>query len=66
MESDTHEIQCDQGPIYIEYQRQYCDVASDVDLIKLLWFLNKPSELLEKIGCNTNWSDMTQPVMLRF
>ena len=31
----------DSGPVYTEHQHQYCDVASDITLIKLLRFLNK-------------------------
>ena len=36
------------GPIYTERQHQCCDVASDITLNKLLTFIYKPSELLQK------------------
>ena len=37
------------GPIYTERQDQCCNVTSDIALIKLLRFLNKPSESLQKL-----------------
>ena len=36
------------GPVYTECQRQCCDVAGSISLIKLLRFLNKLSQLLQK------------------
>ena len=36
------------GPVYSERERQCCDVASDTAPTKLLRFLNKPSESLQK------------------
>ena len=35
------------GSVHTEYQCQYCNVASDITLIKLLKFLNKPIQLLQ-------------------
>ena len=40
-----------QGPVYTERQRQCCNVTSDIALVELLRFLNKSSELLQKMGC---------------
>ena len=43
-----------QGSVYTERQRHCCNVTRDIALIELLRFLNKSSELLQKMGCNPN------------
>ena len=37
---------------------QCCNVASNITLIKMLRFLNKPNKSLQKMGWNPNWSDV--------
>ena len=39
---------CPLGPVYTERQRQCCYVTSNITLIKLLRFLSKPSDSLQK------------------
>ena len=39
------------GSVYAERQHHCCDVASDITLIKLFLFLNKPSKSLQKVVC---------------
>ena len=53
-------IQLPREPVYTKHQRQCCDVTSNIALIKLLRFLNKPSGLHQKWFATLNWSDVTR------
>ena len=52
------------GPVYTERQGRCRDVTSDIALIKLLRFLSKPKWVGPNMGCNSNWSDIMQSLML--